>query len=110
MSNDFFISRTVSSQTGEPVINIEDIDSTIKTVSLKFSHVNVQGSLNNHISVEMFLKSYFIDILCISEHLINVSHATNNVYFGNYEIASIYAQENHIHGGFLLYIYIFFYI
>lgn len=71
-----------------------------KIISIKICHVNVQGFLNNHSSIELFLKTNNIDILCVSEHWMRED--MNNFHFGNYGIASAYARKSHIHGGTLI--------
>ncbi|KAK9882276.1 hypothetical protein WA026_020384, partial [Henosepilachna vigintioctopunctata] len=69
----------------------------------KIMHLNIQGISNKAEALDNLINSLSIDVVCLSEHWLNVQNA-NLYHLSNRQKVACFARENYQHGGVCIYI------
>lgn len=71
--------------------------------ALNIVHQNIQGLSSKALEIELFLKKYNVQILCVTEHWLKMEQLLlfNNEYFS---VGSAFVRKKTIHGGSLIYV------
>nr|CAI5834463.1 unnamed protein product [Callosobruchus analis] len=72
--------------------------------SIKIFHLNIQGIRDKIDSLNMFLNSNNVDIICLSEHWIQQKNVLTQMNIYGYRLVSAYCRPTRIHGGVCMFV------